>query len=90
MQEQSLELVSKIRILQSDTLSLPNTIVDGGSTTSEGTCAAAQKCCDVLVQRLLPVKEKLVQAQPDGKVPWETLCFTVQFPGTLLFHRDAS
>lgn len=85
LQEQSLELVSKIRVVQNDTLSLPNTQPDGGSTTSEGTCAAVQKCCAVLVQRLLPVKEKLVQAQPDGRVPWETLCLTVQFHGTLCF-----
>ena len=90
LQEQSLELVSKTRVLQNDTLSLPNTNVDGGSTTSEGTCAAVKECCAVLVQRLLPVKEKLVQAQPDGKVLWETLCLTVQFPRTPLFHKDVS
>lgn len=72
-----MDMLDKIRILQSDTFSLPNTRVDGGSTTSEGACQAALKACAVLVERLLPIKESLTKAQPDGKVPWPTLCLKV-------------
>ena len=72
-----MDMLNKIRILQSDTFSLPNTRVDGGSTTSEGACQAALKACAVLVERLLPIKESLTKAQPDEKVPWPTLCLKV-------------
>lgn len=71
------DLRKKIRILQIDTLHLPNSFCDGYSTTSEATCAAAQQACVVLVQRLLPVKEELAKAHPNGEVSWESICFTV-------------
>lgn len=81
-----MDMLDKIRILQSDTYSLPNTRVDGGSTTSEGACQAVLKACAVLVERLLPIKEKLSKAQPDGKVPWPTLCLMVP----ILFQLKSS
>ena len=70
-------MLGMIRVIQADSLSLPNSFCDGGSTTSEGTCAAAQKACTVLVQRLQPVKEQLAKNQADGMVAWELLCLTV-------------
>ena len=69
-------MVSKLRVLQQDSYSLPNTFGDGGSTTSEGSCAAASQACEVLVQRLQPLKEKLANDQ-GGEVSWESLCKTV-------------
>ena len=75
-----MDMLDKIRVLQSDTHSLPNTRVDGGSTTSEGACQAALQACAVLVERLLPIKESLTKAEPDGKVPWPTLCLKVPTP----------
>jgi xanthine dehydrogenase molybdopterin-binding subunit B len=68
------DIVSKIRVLQQDSLSLPNTFCDGGSTTSEGSCAAASQACEVLVQRLLPIKAKL----GGDEVSWENLCDTAR------------
>jgi hypothetical protein len=75
-----MDMIDKIRVLQSDTHSLPNTRADGGSTTSEGACQASLKACAVLVERLLPIKESLTKAQADGKVPWPTLCLKVPMP----------
>ncbi|KAG0608809.1 hypothetical protein M758_8G134400 [Ceratodon purpureus] len=77
--EEVSELLKKIRILQLDTLHLPNSFADGYSTTSEATCAAAQQACVVLVQRLLPVKEELAEAHLNGEVSWESICFTAKF-----------
>ncbi|KAG0560330.1 hypothetical protein KC19_10G172500 [Ceratodon purpureus] len=71
------DMVSKIRVLQQDSFSLPNTFADGGSTTSESSCAAASQACEVLVQRLQPVKEKLAKDK-GGEVTWADLCMTVR------------
>ncbi|XP_024376895.1 probable aldehyde oxidase 3 [Physcomitrium patens] len=68
------DMIPNIRVLQSDSLSLPNSFCDGGSTTSEGSCAAAQQACEVLVQRLQPVVEQLAKDKTDGEVSWEYLC----------------
>lgn len=70
-------MIPNIRVLQSDSLSLPNSFCDGGSTTSEGSCAAAQQACEVLVQRLQPVVEQLAKDKTDGEVSWEYLCTMV-------------
>ena len=77
LQGKDVDMVSKIRVLQQDSFSLPNTFADGGSTTSESSCAAASQACEVLVQRLQPVKEKLAKDK-GGEVTWADLCMTVR------------
>ncbi|KFK38678.1 hypothetical protein AALP_AA3G146400 [Arabis alpina] len=62
------ELLEKIRVVQSDTLSMVQGSITGGSTTSEISCEAVRICRDGLVERLLPVKTSLVET-----VTWENL-----------------
>ncbi|CAN6840522.1 unnamed protein product [Brassica oleracea] len=66
------ELLDKIRVIQTDTLSLVQGSVTGGSTTSEASSEAARICCDGLVERLLPVHTALVE-KTGGPVTWESL-----------------
>lgn len=68
-------LVDKVRVVQADTLSLVQGGFTAGSTTSESSCAAVRLCCDALVERLTPLKEKL-QAET-GSVDWKTLILQV-------------
>ena len=70
-------MMSKIRVLQADSLNLIHGGITGGSSTSEGSCAAVQLACATLVERLLPVKTQLEKGQPDGILPWENLCTMV-------------
>ncbi|GLT38977.1 hypothetical protein SLA2020_131890 [Shorea laevis] len=65
------DLVEKVRVIQSDTLSLIQGGFTAGSTTSESSCEAVRLCCNILVERLTPLKEKLVEQM--GAVKWETL-----------------
>ncbi|KAJ4969693.1 hypothetical protein NE237_002792 [Protea cynaroides] len=65
------DLSEKIRVIQADTLSLVQGGLTGGSTTSEASCAAVHECCDILVERLKPLKERL-QKQMDA-VSWDML-----------------
>lgn len=71
------DLVDKVRVVQADTLSLVQGGFTAGSTTSESSCAAVRLCCDVLVERLTPLKEKL-QA-PTGSVDWKTLILQAHY-----------
>ncbi|CAH2065523.1 unnamed protein product, partial [Thlaspi arvense] len=63
------DLVEKIRVVQSDTLSMVQGNFTGGSTTSEGSCAAVRLCCETLVKRLKPLMEK---SASDLYTPQET------------------
>ncbi|XP_060170005.1 aldehyde oxidase 4-like isoform X1 [Lycium barbarum] len=65
------ELVEKVRIIQIDTLSLVQTGFTAESTKSESSCEAARRCCNILVERLTPLKEKL--QEQNGSVDWTTL-----------------
>ncbi|XP_060170009.1 aldehyde oxidase 4-like [Lycium barbarum] len=65
------ELVEKVRIIQIDTLSLVQTGYTAQSTKSEASCEAARLCCNILVERLTPLKEKL--QEQNGSVDWTTL-----------------
>ncbi|KAG0601086.1 hypothetical protein M758_11G082900 [Ceratodon purpureus] len=76
--EEVLKILDNIQVLPIDTLHLPNTWMDAGSTTSVSVCATVQKACGVLVQRLLPLKEELSKSQSNGNVSWETLCLTAK------------
>lgn len=69
------ELVEKVRVVQADTLSLVQGGYTAGSTTSESSCEAVRLCCNVLVERLAPLKEKL-QVQM-GSVKWDALILQV-------------
>ncbi|XP_028801323.1 indole-3-acetaldehyde oxidase [Neltuma alba] len=69
--EGSEDLLDKIRVIQSDTLSMIQGGFTGGSTTSESSCEAIRLSCNVLVERLMPLKERLQNDM--GSVNWETL-----------------
>ncbi|KAG5064523.1 hypothetical protein GLYMA_02G272200v4 [Glycine max] len=64
-------LLDKVRVVQSDTVSLIQGGFTAGSTTSESSCEAVRLCCNVLVERLKPLKEKLQEEM--GSIKWETL-----------------
>ncbi|KAL2665610.1 hypothetical protein AAZV13_02G232500 [Glycine max] len=64
-------LLDKVRVVQTDTVSLIQGGLTAGSTTSESSCEAVRLCCDILVERLKPLKEKLQEEM--GSVKWETL-----------------
>ncbi|XP_017982888.1 PREDICTED: indole-3-acetaldehyde oxidase [Theobroma cacao] len=65
------ELLEKVRVVQSDTLSLIQGGFTGGSTTSESSCEAVRLCCNVLVERLTALKERLLEQM--GSIEWEAL-----------------
>ncbi|KAJ4833862.1 aryl-alcohol oxidase 2 [Turnera subulata] len=65
------DLLDKVRVIQSDTLSLIQGGFTSGSTTSESSCEAVRLCCELLVERLTPLKERLQQEM--GSVTWEML-----------------
>uniref|UniRef100_A0A1J3CNI9 indole-3-acetaldehyde oxidase n=1 Tax=Noccaea caerulescens TaxID=107243 RepID=A0A1J3CNI9_NOCCA len=66
------ELLEKIRVVQSDTLSLVQGSVTGGSTSSEASSEAVRICCEGLVERLIPVKNALAE-RTGGPVTWDSL-----------------
>jgi indole-3-acetaldehyde oxidase len=69
-----------VRNADLDTSVLPNQMFTGGSTGSEGACAAAKLACEVLVKRLHPcVKAMQAKKQEAGEadfllVDWAELC----------------
>ncbi|XP_022731818.1 indole-3-acetaldehyde oxidase-like [Durio zibethinus] len=65
------ELLEKVRVIQADTLSLIQGGMTAGSTTSESSCEAVRLCCNVLVERLTALKERLLKQM--GSIEWETL-----------------
>ncbi|XP_027332424.1 abscisic-aldehyde oxidase-like isoform X2 [Abrus precatorius] len=64
-------LLDKVRVVQSDTVSLIQGGLTAGSTTSESSCEAVRLSCNILVERLKPLKEKLQKEM--GFIKWETL-----------------
>ncbi|KAL4181525.1 hypothetical protein AMTRI_Chr12g237770 [Amborella trichopoda] len=65
------ELMERVRIVQIDTISMAQSGLTGGSTTSESSCEAARVACDVLVERLSPVKLNMME-KTNG-VSWDAL-----------------
>ncbi|KAE9614921.1 putative aldehyde oxidase [Lupinus albus] len=65
------DLKDKVRVVQSDTVSLIQGGFTAGSTTSESSCEAVRLSCNVLVERLRPLKEKLQDEM--GSIKWESL-----------------
>ncbi|MFQ6653482.1 hypothetical protein Gotur_024864, partial [Gossypium turneri] len=70
------ELLEKVRVIQADTLSLIQGGFTAGSTTSESSCEAVRLCCNILVERLTALKERLEEQM--GPVKWETLILQVE------------
>lgn len=68
-------LVEKVRVVQSDTLSLIQGGLTSSSTTSESSCEVVRICCNILVERLIPLKENL-QVQMTS-LNWQTLILQV-------------
>ncbi|KAK8550754.1 hypothetical protein V6N12_039444 [Hibiscus sabdariffa] len=65
----------------------------GGSTTSESSCEAVRLCCNVLVERLTALKEKLMEEM--GTLEWEALILqayqiSVNLSTNSLFIPDSS
>ncbi|CAN4119107.1 unnamed protein product [Withania somnifera] len=65
------DFVEKVRVIQADTLSVVQGGLTGGSTTSESSCEAVRLCCNVLVERLTPLKKQL--EEQNGSVDWPML-----------------
>ncbi|XP_065865749.1 abscisic-aldehyde oxidase-like isoform X2 [Euphorbia lathyris] len=65
------DLLNKVRVIQSDSLSLIQGGFTSGSTTSESSCEAVRICCKTLVDRLSPLKERLQEQM--GSIKWEML-----------------
>ncbi|OMO77106.1 Aldehyde oxidase/xanthine dehydrogenase, a/b hammerhead [Corchorus olitorius] len=70
------ELVERVRVIQADTLSLIQGGMTAGSTTSEASCEAVRLCCNVLVERLTALKERLLEQMKS--IDWETLILQVE------------
>ncbi|CBI24416.3 unnamed protein product, partial [Vitis vinifera] len=70
------DFLEKVRVIQSDTLSLIQGGFTAGSTTSESSCEAIRLCCNILVERLTPTKERLQEQM--GSVEWGTLILQAQ------------
>ena len=77
-------LLDKVRVIQADTLSMIQGGLTAGSTTSEASCAAVRLCCNILVDRLSPLKESLQKQM--GSVTWETLIAQVSIQVFLFIY----
>ncbi|KAG6417728.1 hypothetical protein SASPL_119920 [Salvia splendens] len=64
-------LMEKVRVVESDTLSLVQGGITAGSTTSEACCAAVIQCSTLLVERLSPLATTLKDEQ--GSLQWNDL-----------------
>ena len=78
------DFLEKIRVIQADTLGLIQGGLTAGSTKLESTCEAIRLCCNMLVERLIPIKEKLQEQM--GSVKWSTLILQVIMCNFGLFH----
>ncbi|KAH7541869.1 hypothetical protein FEM48_Zijuj02G0013200 [Ziziphus jujuba var. spinosa] len=67
----NVDLLDKVRVIQADTLSLIQGGYTAGSTTSESSCEAVRLCCNILVERLTPLKESLQEQM--SSIQWELL-----------------
>ncbi|KAK7276556.1 hypothetical protein RIF29_17699 [Crotalaria pallida] len=65
------DLLDKVRVVQSDTVSLIQGGFTAGSTTSESSCEAVRLSCNVLVERLRLLREKLQDEM--SSINWKTL-----------------
>eukprot|EP00897_Mesotaenium_endlicherianum_P007758 jgi/Mesen1/700/ME000109S_10923 len=77
-----------VRVVDQDTLSLPNGGMTAGSSTSEASCGSVRMACEVLVGRLRPLLKKMEEAAaaaPGGgerkAVTWEALVQRAKMTG---------
>lgn len=77
----SQDLLERVRVIQADTLSLIQGGYTAGSTTSETSCEAVRLACNILVDRLRPLKDGLQEQL--GLITWDTLISQV----TLFVHN---
>ncbi|XP_060523086.1 xanthine dehydrogenase-like isoform X2 [Cylas formicarius] len=54
--------IEKINVKSSNTLIAPNSHMTGASIASEGVCWAIMKACDILLERMEPIKKKMAAA----------------------------
>ena len=73
--DQNQDLLERIRVIQADTLSVVQGGWTTGSTTSESSCEAVRQACNILVDRLKPVKEQFEEKQ--GNMSWDELILKV-------------
>lgn len=66
-----MDLLQKVRVVQTDTVSVIQSGWTAGSTTSEANCQAVKLCCDILVERLSPLRDRLWEQM--GSITWEML-----------------
>ncbi|KAG7595822.1 Aldehyde oxidase/xanthine dehydrogenase molybdopterin binding domain superfamily [Arabidopsis suecica] len=69
--EGSDDLLERIRLLQTDTLSMSQSSYTAGSTTSENCCEAVRLCCGILVERLRPTMNQILENA--RAVTWDML-----------------
>ncbi|KAG0562492.1 hypothetical protein KC19_9G150900 [Ceratodon purpureus] len=79
--------ISRIRIVQMDSISMANSGITSNSTTSEGCCAAVQAACEILVERLTPTFQMLQAGAPDSEVKWDTLISKAMFMTDMKVHH---
>lgn len=60
-----------VRVVQADSMSLPHGGLTAHSTTSEGSCEAVTRACQLLVDRLMPLKIK--KEETAGCLSWNGL-----------------
>ncbi|CAK9314082.1 unnamed protein product [Citrullus colocynthis] len=65
------DLLEKVRVVQADTINLIQGGCTAGSTTSESSCEAVRLCCNILVERLTPLKRRLEEKM--GSIKWDVL-----------------
>ncbi|XP_049545874.1 xanthine dehydrogenase-like isoform X1 [Anopheles darlingi] len=79
--------LEKISIKPSTSLTSPNAFVTGGSMTSEAVCYAVKKACEILLERVKPVRDAHKGA------PWETvtqLCYAENVDLCAIYQYKAS
>lgn len=84
--DRSQELLERIRVIQADTLSNVQGGWTTGSTTSESSCEAVRRACNILVDRLKAVKEQFQERQ--GNVSWDELISKATMVGVDLSARE--
>ncbi|CAL5066944.1 unnamed protein product [Urochloa decumbens] len=84
--DRSQELLGRIRVIQADTLSNVQGGWTTGSTTSECSCEAVRLACNILVDRLKPVKEQFQEKQ--SNLSWDELISKAKLVGVNLSARE--
>ncbi|CAA7015316.1 unnamed protein product [Microthlaspi erraticum] len=67
----SQDLLHRVRLIQTDTLSMVQSSYTAGSTTSENCCEAVRLCCSILVERLKPTMNQILENA--RSVTWDML-----------------